>query len=394
MANEYTRTIGQVTAGVYAPVTTGTFRLKNLDSGAFVSGTHLANGVWTFGTIADGDYEMWNATVKIDSFGAFHISDDEPEVDNLYITAGGKLYTDTIEEITSAAGVTIDGVTIKDGDVLADVITEKTGGAGVTIELVALEDGKVVIPAGLDTNVNSSGSGATNYPKIVFSDGYLAPSVDAEYSPKKYVDDELAKITATPFQESAQKRRVIVNGTVTTNQVYSTIANAINSFSSPSTTKRCLVEIVDTGSGSNLISLGHTSLVSYVSIKGLSKHIELILGGSGASTTTTGISFNDLTIYMGAVDITTARTYNGTIFNNCDIYAYKSLTLTNCVLNNCRIFQPTGETVTVTGTTQLTNCILTNALTASGITGIGYVANTTSEVNTAYTLPADPTIVS
>ena len=53
--------------------------------------------------------------------------------------------TDTINEKTSAAGVTIDGVLLKDSAVTTDTINEKTSGAGVTIDSVLIKDGTVAM---------------------------------------------------------------------------------------------------------------------------------------------------------------------------------------------------------------------------------------------------------
>jgi hypothetical protein len=50
------------------------------------------------------------------------------------------LATDTISEETSAAGVTIDGVLLKDSQVTTDQINEKTSAAGVTVDGVLLKD--------------------------------------------------------------------------------------------------------------------------------------------------------------------------------------------------------------------------------------------------------------
>ena len=60
--------------------------------------------------------------------------------------------TDIISEKTSGAGVTIDGVLIKDGGVsfadgaalAADVISEKTSAAGVTVDGALIKDGSFV----------------------------------------------------------------------------------------------------------------------------------------------------------------------------------------------------------------------------------------------------------
>ena len=61
------------------------------------------------------------------------------------VTVGGTVNTDVISEANPTAGVTIDGVLLKDNDITADevftdVITEKTATAGVTIDGVLLKD--------------------------------------------------------------------------------------------------------------------------------------------------------------------------------------------------------------------------------------------------------------
>ena len=51
--------------------------------------------------------------------------------------------TSTISEGSSAAGVTIDGVLLKDSQVTTDTILEKTATAGVTADGVLLKDGGI-----------------------------------------------------------------------------------------------------------------------------------------------------------------------------------------------------------------------------------------------------------
>ena len=60
-----------------------------------------------------------------------------------HMKAGTTLSVDTIAEKTSAAGVTIDGVKLKDNIVETDTINEKTSAAGVTIDGVLIKDGLV-----------------------------------------------------------------------------------------------------------------------------------------------------------------------------------------------------------------------------------------------------------
>jgi hypothetical protein len=72
--------------------------------------------------------------------------------------ATGTFKSDTISEYTSAAGVTIDGVLLKDSAVNSDTINEKTAAAGVTIDGVLLKDAAV----NTDTiNEKTSAAGVT-----------------------------------------------------------------------------------------------------------------------------------------------------------------------------------------------------------------------------------------
>jgi len=57
----------------------------------------------------------------------------------------GTLYVDTIAEQTSGSGVTLDGVTLKDGATVANTISEKTAGNGVAVDGVKLKDGSYLI---------------------------------------------------------------------------------------------------------------------------------------------------------------------------------------------------------------------------------------------------------
>jgi hypothetical protein len=70
--------------------------------------------------------------------------------------------SDTVSEKTSAAGVTIDGVLLKDSQVTTDQINEKTSAAGVTIDGVLLKDSGVVTGAGTVSAPVYSTTGDTN----------------------------------------------------------------------------------------------------------------------------------------------------------------------------------------------------------------------------------------
>jgi hypothetical protein len=89
------------------------------------------------------------------------------------VTVGGSLVVsgstsvntfnvDVISEKTSAAGVTVDGVLLKDSQVSTDQINEKTSATGVTIDGVLLKDSGVVTGAGTVSAPVYSTTGDTN----------------------------------------------------------------------------------------------------------------------------------------------------------------------------------------------------------------------------------------
>jgi hypothetical protein len=353
---------------VLVPVTTGNYYLRVTPfSSNTYTGTHVANGSWSFGTVQDGVYQLWNASAQVASFGEKYICDNEPDLKNVYVIAGGKLYVDAIEERTSAGGVTIDGVKLQDSAVYTNTIYAKTSTSGVTADGVLLKDGGITTTSQI-TTVNGT------------DDFHCATVVQ--------LNDAIAGINVTPFQESPNKVRVIVGGTQEAGKVYITCKTAISYFASPAITKQCLVEISGTGVVSQNITLSHADLVSYVHLTG-KKHINLILGTTGATTTKT-ITISGMTLYFGNGDITGARTYNGLTFENCDIYAFNSLTFTNCRLINCNIYQGSSHAITVTGTTEMIGCIAMQTITKNLTTG--FVANTSDGIQTSYSMPTDPTV--
>ena len=66
-----------------------------------------------------------------------------PKLNVDVLTGGTSINTDSILEKTAATGVTIDGVLLKDSNVLVDIILEKTAATGVTIDGVLLKDSVV-----------------------------------------------------------------------------------------------------------------------------------------------------------------------------------------------------------------------------------------------------------
>jgi hypothetical protein len=94
----------------------------------------------------------------------------------------GGVGVDTISELSSASGVTVDGVLLKDGIVTAasgvstSTITESASGSGVTVDGVLLKDSAVSAASGVSTNTITeyySGSGVT-IDSLLIKDGAIS----------------------------------------------------------------------------------------------------------------------------------------------------------------------------------------------------------------------------
>ncbi len=72
------------------------------------------------------------------------------------LTATSSVITDTISEYTAAAGVTVDGVLLKDSTVKTDTIIEKTAATGVTIDGTLLKDAGITA-TGVSTFSDATG---------------------------------------------------------------------------------------------------------------------------------------------------------------------------------------------------------------------------------------------
>lgn len=148
MAIEYKIPITTVSGGNIVPVTTGYYalRISPFSSNAF-TGSHVANGVWNFGAVTDGTYQLfysadnWSTEAQVANFGERYIASSAPTFTTA--KASTSVETDVISEKTSGAGVTIDGLLIKDGGISLDTLSEKTAAAGVTIDGVLNKDAGV-----------------------------------------------------------------------------------------------------------------------------------------------------------------------------------------------------------------------------------------------------------
>lgn len=79
------------------------------------------------------------------------------------IDSSAPLLVDTISEKTTDAGVTVDGVLLKDSEVTTDVIKEKTSAAGVTVDGLKIKDGVANLPYAANSDSTERSTTATSY---------------------------------------------------------------------------------------------------------------------------------------------------------------------------------------------------------------------------------------
>mgnify|MGYP001219393129 CR=1 FL=1 len=95
-----------------------------------------------------------------------------------------EIRVDTITEKTSANGVAIDGVTLKDNAVLTDTISEKTSANGVAIDSVTLKDGNVVVANGNGIDFSGTSDGTTMSSELLddYEEGTFTPAFSGSSS--------------------------------------------------------------------------------------------------------------------------------------------------------------------------------------------------------------------
>lgn len=323
----FTHTVGQVSAGTFVPITSTAYHLRvSPYSGNTYSATSDANGLLAFGTIADGWYRLYdNAGSQVTSFGERFLSDDATTW--VTVTTTTSVITDTIAERTAAAGVTIDGVLIKDS-LNASSIMALTGDQTA---------------AGVKT--------FSSFPITPSS----APSTDYEVANKKFVVD----LSLIPVN----KLYVCPDFTGVAGKTYTSIGAALTyaNSQSPSATSKWDIYIYPSKHNANGYS-ENISLQAHVNLIGVGL-VKIIGSISGAATT---IKLENLYwVYDGNFSLTSVVAYN------CIFVAYQSvanggriLTVTSSKLYNCGLYAYAGTSPTITsgGSNVFINCYANAAL--------------------------------
>lgn len=302
---------------------------------ALTETTPGSSGIYSNASVPDGNYKLYIDDAFRSEYGTFWIGDDE-------LALYAKL----------AGGNTFTGNQIFDDQIVINDI------------IVADE---AFIAADSDPYINND------------------PSFDTTLIWLGYLESRLAAINVSPYQESSNFRRCIPNGVNETNKVYTTLKAASASFASPSINNQCNVFIPGTGSVSRYISARPGTLIDYVNFTGAGRHINFVLSDGSSNTKIT--TFENLTLFFGANDYASARSYSNKTFINCTIYAYKDTTFSNCTLINCRVIHASTYKAYLTGGTIVENTGFNNEYDKTGIT-TGYVVNAYGIDVT--TLPTDP----
>jgi len=378
-------------------------RASPYSSATYSANSHLGDGIYDFLSVASGEYKVYNGSTELTKFGIIKVGEDGAALkagtetitgswtfsgENTFSNATAPIKTDIIKERTADAGVTIDGIWLKDSLTASnipglDASNSFTGATNTfTKNVVFYND-------------------ATYYPKVQYGENAAdsAPTEEKHLTPKFYVDGLVAAINVAPYQQASNKRRVNKNGTVEAGKVYDDIADAISNFGVPTSTSRLLIMLEKGQSDSNysdVFQVAHSDLATmtngYCVIRGDGRyHSHLLLGAAGdsASFTLANLTFENMQLYCTTTDISGDRTYNSINFVDCDLWLYGNATFTNCNFWNCKVYSSNTKTVTITGTGRTLQTVFAQSVTETTYTGDkSYV----DSVNTNPTMPTAPNL--
>lgn len=244
-------------------------------------------GIYTFGSVgtpvAAGDYKLYDNTTELTAFGVIRVGEPGAVLtsgDQLTI-AGNKTFTGIVTLTDAILGDTLitGDMTIATGKSLTVDKTPVT--ANEVLRLKDL-DGVALLSGGneiADTQLFTGEVGFDQTPVCATADGTQGASYLVNQG---YIQDIVDNIEVTPFQESSNNRRLMVDGIQDTNKVYTTWAEAQNNARSYATSNwRITIEIKGAGESSNEITVtdgsipGNNPFNSFVNVKGDNQGIKL-----------------------------------------------------------------------------------------------------------------------
>jgi hypothetical protein len=213
------------------------------------------------------------------------------------------------------------------------------------------------------------------------------PDNDYDGANKKFVDDSIAALPITPFQESVNRVRVMGGGTQQAGKVYNNIKDATNYFSAPGVNNQCQARIEGTGSGTGFLTAAVGSLRDYVNLKAAGRHVQVIVSDGEANSKI--VIFENMTLFFGA-GAYGDRSFSYQKFINCRIFAFKNITFNNCELINCELIFASSFQALLSNSTLAFNSVFNTEPDITRLTD-GKVLGCSSIFT--FTMPADPTIV-
>ena len=348
MAITYKLTVGKVSGGNFQP--DNPYTDLNLRKSPYTTREStqtagaITNGLYEFLNVSDGDYKVYDGNTEQTNMGIIPIGEDQAvTITGNQTVAGTKTFSsqivvshadgiklDKIQEYTAAAGVTIDGILLKDSLDLSGIVS-KSGSQQI--------DGDKTFTGNLISEGNFS-----------IPSGGVGTIEDAPTSAKHIVNKEYADALAiTPFQQSPNVVRLIPNGTQETNKVYTNYATALyNAWSFADSTRRMTIMVEGMGTGAATIAItdaggGAGFINDYITVRGISQQqTRLTVPDDTLTVTTLGnSSFENLTMILtgGSADPIFEKLVFNNVFFDLDV---NSVTFTNCEFRNCTVKITTG----------------------------------------------------
>jgi hypothetical protein len=360
-------------------------------SSATYNGTLIDHGVYQFTSVDSGEYKVYSSSTELTIFGIIKVGEHNAVMitgnqtiagiktfsNQMVLSAG--VQTDTISEKTSTAGVTIDGVLIKDSldgssivaktgaqtiagkktftnDIATDYIYEDTSGAGVTFPDDPTTIGTLVLSQ-MGSNINMAGYRLTNL---------SAPTSGSHAATKTYVD----AITLVPFQESPNIIRCIYSGTQVNGQAYTTYLACLSYAMLVPATSTNIITIEFKGMGTagltaiDMVSYdaggGAMFLDDYIHLTAVNQSVVLTPPDDTVSVSTLGTSIiSNFKIYRN--DAGSDPIFTNIEFNNCYFdLTVNSVTFNTCKFKNCEVKVNNDGDNTATFTTCKGNLIACN----------------------------------
>lgn len=262
----------------------------------------------TWGTKTNSDWDLVDAVFAANGTGT-SVGLNVGSGKTLRIS-GGTFKTDTVSEYTAAAGVTVDGVLLKDSNATAvtvytDTITEKTVDDGVTIEGVLLKDNDVTVGAGgsivTDTIEEKTAATGVTIDGLLLKDGGISFSgtgkkITGDFSNTTVADRVLFQSSTT---NGATNLTAIPNGT--------SVAASFVAFNNATTTNAAFLQFAAASATEAQIVSGITGSGTYIPVTfytGGSERVKLDTSGNvsiGTSTASARLHVTNTTATTNAV---------------------------------------------------------------------------------------------